>query len=327
MGAQDGRRKEGGTVARKNEELLAKLRSAEGAEARASVAAALLAPRNGREVVRGALHELIGNPAQAARPALHSLFDAYMSQGGSRDVGAYLRSDIVRALRPIAQLDDLDLLTTAVTTYEFPPPHFKEEAGLLRGGALVALAELDETTARYHAARLLTDPYTEPMSGEPALTAVRVLAALGEDVPLYTYAVQEPARMLPEVGGECLRCLSRLPRALVPSLVAHYADCAQPVVLLGLVDLLIQHEGGPQAPEYLVQLLQRAEDEDLYRYLVAAMLASGQALLHAIIADHAREERQAARVEVLLDLLPDAASDAGWREVVEALQARRRPRR
>ncbi|HEY6015338.1 MAG TPA: hypothetical protein VIU16_01020, partial [Gaiellaceae bacterium] len=57
--------------------------------------------------------------------------------------------------------------------------------------ALVALHAVDERLAGFHAARLLHDPHASPMSGEPAVRAVRVLAALGQPLPLYAYLVDE----------------------------------------------------------------------------------------------------------------------------------------
>lgn len=125
---------------------------------RAAFAATLLQPKLGLEVVRAALRVLVAHPHLPARPALVKLFDHYAEQGVTRDPGTYVRSEIVRALRRIAEVADIDLLERALLTYEFPAPAFKEEAALLRSGALVTLAELDDVRARFHATRLLADP-------------------------------------------------------------------------------------------------------------------------------------------------------------------------
>jgi hypothetical protein len=56
--------------------------------------------------------------------------------------------------------------------------------GFLRAGALLILNELDDSLAGFEATRLLVDGLTDPMSGEPALTAVRALASQGQAAAL-----------------------------------------------------------------------------------------------------------------------------------------------
>ncbi len=79
---------------------------------------------------------------------------------------------------------------------------------MLRGGALIVLSEVDEQVARYFATRLLADGYTERMSGEPALTAVQVLATQEEWLPIYFCAVQSANGAPAEVVADCLRQLT-----------------------------------------------------------------------------------------------------------------------
>src|SRR5687768_2546967 len=229
-------------MAESKETRLQKLRELAGdAEAQTAYAATLLQPKFGLEVIRASLRVLVKHPHAAARPALAQLFDYYASQGVTRDPGTYVRSEIVRALRPIAEPADVALLERGLLTYEFPAPAFKEEAALLRSGSLVTMAELDDVRARYHATRLLADPLTDPMSGEPALTAISVLAAMGELLPLYFYATQNQAQMQAEVASVCLRSLGAIPAEAVPPLVACYEECTNPALLVGLVDLLLAH--------------------------------------------------------------------------------------
>lgn len=310
------------------QQLLDTLRDpAQTAEARAAAAVDLLVPRSGQEAVRAALHFLVNHPTPAARPALRGLYSHYAENGVGRDPGTYLRSQIVRALRAVALPDDVDIFNQAVATYEFPPPAFKEEAALLRGGALVALAEWDETLARYHATRLLADPLTDPMSGQPALVAVDVLATFDEALPLFFYAMQAQDHLLPEIAGECLRRLTSLPAGLLPSVLHHYAECRRPALLVGVIDLLIQRQGGPEGLEFLARLLHQPPDLDLYRYLVAALLAAAKPELYSLLAESARLEQNPAHVAVLVEVLGELADQPEWREVVTALRGRRRPAR
>lgn len=291
--------------------------------ARAEYAVTLLQPRYGLEVLRAALRVLVMHPHLAARPALVRLYEHYASQGVSRDPGTYVRSEIVRALRPICEPEDALLLEHALMTYEFPPPSFKEEAALLRSGALVTLAEMDDVRTRYHATRLLADPLNDPMSGEPALTAVSVLVAQGELLPLYFYVTQDATRMQAEVASVCLRSLGRLPPEALPPLVACLAECTNPVILVGLTDLLLEHPDLAISQETLERLLQEVKDLDLYRYLAAALLASGNAELRQMVLGVAQGILDSTKQRVLMDVLSEAGDAQDVRAALAALQTRR----
>jgi hypothetical protein len=290
---------------------------------RAAYAVTLLQPKFGLEVVRAALRVLVTHPYPTARPALVRLFDHYATQGVTRDPGTYVRSEIVRALRPLCEPADIGLLEAALLTYEFPAPAFREEAALLRSGALVALAELEDVRARFHATRLLADPLTDPMSGEPALTAVTLLAAQGELLPLYFYATQEQARMQAEVASACLRSLGALPPEAVPPLVACYVACTNPVLLVGLVDLLLAHADLAVSQETFARLMVEVRDMDLYRYLATALLAAGNEDLRRLVLDAARGILEDAKHEVLADVLSEAGEGDDLRAALAALRARR----
>jgi hypothetical protein len=290
---------------------------------RADYAVTLLQPRYGLEVVRAALRVLVARPHLPARQALVRLFEHYATQGVSRDPGTYIRSEIVRALRPMIEPADVALLEQALMTYEFPPPAFQEEAALLRSGALVTLAEVDDVRARFHATRLLADPLTDPMSGEPALTAVAVLVAQGELLPLYFYVTQDATHMQAEVASVCLRNLGDLPAEALPPLVACYAECTNSVMLVGLTDLLLAHPDLAISQETLERLLREVKDMDLYRYLAAALLAAGNADLRRLVLDAAHGILDSAKQGVLLDVLGEAGEADDVRAALVALQARR----
>jgi HEAT repeat protein len=298
-------------------------------EARSEYAATLLLPKFGLEVVRAALRVLVARPHLPARAALIRLFEHYATQGVTRDPGSYVRSEIVRALRPICEPADVALLEQALLTYEFPAPAFKEEAALLRSGALVVLAEVDDVRARYHATRLLADPLTDPMSGEPALTAVSVLAAQGELLPLYFFVTQEQTRMHAEVASVCLRNLGALPAEAVPPLVACYEKCTDPLLLVGLVDLLVQHPDLTISQEKLARLMVEVKDLDLYRYLAAALLAAGKISLRRLVLEAASGIVEHGKQGVLVDVLKEVGDAEDVRSALAALQAKwiQRPRR
>lgn len=246
----------------------------------AEYAAGLLGERHGKDVLLAALAVLAEYGYPAARPALLRLYATQAADKGVRDQGGYFRRALLAALQPIARPEDVALLVQAVLTYERWPPDFAEDAVLVRAAGLVALNRVDEQLARYHAARLLVDPFVQPMSGEPAVTAARVLGAHGASTTLWMYVLEEHPASLGEVTAECLRQLTELPAALVPLLVERLGGAASAAVRLGLYHLLIHHGEGPQACDYLQRELETLRDEDVYRYLVLTMAASGQAALH-----------------------------------------------
>ena len=180
-------------------------------DAQSDFAVSLLQPRQKRDVLLAALKVLAKNPNPAAREPIRQLFEHFSADGRKRDPGAFTRRAVLDAWRPVALPADVPLILQAVNTYEFLPPGFKEDAILLRTGALLILNELDDTLAGFQATRLLVDGFSDPMSGEPALTAVRVLASQEQTLPLYLYAMQASEAAIPEVVSECLRSLTARP--------------------------------------------------------------------------------------------------------------------
>ena len=283
--------------------------------AQAAYALTLLDAKNGLEAVRAALEVLAKYPQDEARPKLRALYEHYAAHNGTRDVGAYTRSAILKALRRVARPADTDILLTAVTTYEFPPPAFAEEAGMLRGGALIVLSEVDEQVARYFATRLLADGYTERMSGEPALTAVQVLATQEEWLPIYFCAVQSANGAPAEVVADCLRQLTAAPLPVVQELVKQFGEGENLPALVGLFDLLLQHRSGPQGLDFLANFLQTTHDMDLYRYLCMVMATSPHASAREALAAAGRYELGRAKLEVLREVLELAPPDPALAEL------------
>lgn len=278
--------------------LLAELRTSWGDRSR-EIALVLLTEKTRRDTLRATLQWQRNNPVDDTRPNLIALYDHYARNNGAHDYGTFVRSDIVRALHPIARREDSALFQRAVTTYEFPPPSFVEEGAQLRSAALVALAELDLDAARFHAARLIVDEYTDAMSGEPAVSAATVLGALDEGVLLYSYVCDARNARRAEVVAESLRGLKRIDPDLLPGLIERLGSPPNPVVRIGLIDLLLRHEAGVQQPAWLVNEIKSAPIEHL-RYLLFTAIGQGDGnLLDQLIAalQHERtpERRTAAR--------------------------------
>jgi hypothetical protein len=288
-------------------------------DAQAAYAATLLSPKTARPALQAALDVLVRRPTSEARPALLALYKHFDADGRKRDPGAYVRRLIVAALRGILLPVDTPLLLHAVATVERLPPAFKDEAIPLRATGLVALNEADPDLAGYHAARLLADPNADRMSGEPCLTAARVLASQESLLPLYACAMQEGGPELPEVVGECLRSLTGIPTPLLPGLVERRGKDEHTLVLVGLCDLLIAHREGPQQADYLRSLLATSQDPDLVRYLALALLARRDEALRDMALAAARTETHPGRAAALREALAPFAGDRAVAEVLEGL--------
>jgi hypothetical protein len=278
---------------------LADLRDAP--QEQAAYANSLLRPKNGLEVIQAALGALAKTPFPPARDALRDLYWHYSEHNGTRDPGAYTRTAILKALQAIMGMDDTELVVDAVTTYEFLPPSFSEESALLRGTAIVLLAELDTRLSSFFATRLLADEHTESMSGEPALTAARVLSSHGEILPLYFYATQRPEGRHPEVTAECLRNLADAPDVVVRELIDQISDSDDRAALVGLFDLLLSGPNAPRHPDFINKYLQDTKDVDLYQYLLTIMVTSPYEAVHRLVGNAVEDERNEKKVAILRD--------------------------
>jgi hypothetical protein len=288
----------------------------------ASYAASLLDGKHGKDILQAALAVLAEHPQHSAREPILRLYAHYAANKGVRDQGGYFRRSLLEALRPLARRDDAELLAQAAATYEFWPPDFAEDAVLLRAAGLVALAEVDDEAARFHAARLLVDPYVQPMSGEPAVTAARVLGALGELTVLWSYVMAEHPPQLAEVVAECLRQLLTLPVSLLPGLIERFGPQTPLTSRLGLVHLLINHQAGPQGRDYLLRQLQETRDADIYRYIVMSMVAAGREPLLADLLESAKTLQDRNKLAVLAEAFDLLAHQPQFRQGAATIRQR-----
>jgi hypothetical protein len=185
------------------------------------------------------------------------------------DTGAMLRTAIVRALRRHASRDDVPLLERAATTYEHLPPLGTEVAESLRAAALIAMNEVEQPLASFHAVRLLFEPAA--LSGEPALTAAKVLASQDQLLPLYQYASTADPAVAPEVCAECLRSLIGAPLPVLREIAARFRECQDEIVLLGLFDLLLTHA---EFNAYILGFLAETRLDAVFQWLVTTVVAT-----------------------------------------------------
>jgi hypothetical protein len=246
------------------------------------------------EVLRAALAVLADAADPALRPLLHEKYAWCETSSVARDSSGFIRAGIVRALQPIVQPADAPVLMRALTTYQMQGMY--ELCAELRTAALLAMADLDPGMAALFAARFLTDPLTS-FSGEPALTAIRLLAAQGRSEPLFALASWEAGSG--QLVGEALRNLVDLDADLVNLLVARHLGSEDSQVTVGLFDLLLGHRERARWQDTILRYLVTTDDLDVYGIIVTSIVASrDEALIRALRA-LAGAERDRTRRQLL----------------------------
>lgn len=233
----------------------------------------LVATQRQQDIVEAALGVIAEAGDQRIRRTLLDRYTFFAADGIRRDAGCGLRAALLRALRHHAVPGDIPLLEQALSTYEFMPPTRAEVAADLRAAALVALAMVDPALASYRAVSALYDAYTSRLTGEPAVTAARVLASGGHELSLYAYVIQEKVPVA-EVAAECLRQLTGVPTAVLAPLMDRCLEDGNDVVLVGLFDLMLTHQARDTFTGRIVAYLDATRSYDLFRYLAAAIVAA-----------------------------------------------------
>ena len=243
------------------------------------------------DVLRRALSIVQAAGDSAARPILHR---AYERSDAKSDSGGFIRALIVRALRPIAHPDDQPILERALLTYQMVGMY--DTAGELRSAALVALNDINPDLAALHAARFLIDP-RNGNSGEPALSAIRVLAAQQNLPPVFAFAAW--CQGTSDLNGEALRSLGELPESLVWLLVGVYREREDEQELLGLFDLLLAHPARPRFRSEIEHFLRTTGLIDLYGLVAMQVVVTRDPDLIDLLRELAKTEADALRRSLL----------------------------
>jgi hypothetical protein len=196
-------------------------------------------------------------------------YQSLAADGPRRDSGGLLRAALIRGLLRRALASEVPLLESALQTYEFI--RSDEVACGLRAAALVAMADLDERLAAFHAVRLLGDPHTSQMSGEPAVTAARVLGSQGHTLPLYQRLLAPGVQ--PEVAAACFEGLGDAPASILGSLAEGPWQEAAGFVLLALIDVMLAHPDADHLANALAGIIESSDDLDVVRYAATAIVA------------------------------------------------------
>lgn len=233
-----------------------------------------------RELVRTAaladvLEAALDALRDAGEPSLRELVLERYAQIAANPVrldgGAHLRTVLLQALRPLARAEDVAVFESAVLVVEIG--YGKDVAQNLRAAALVGISSLDEPRAAWYAARLLDDrTNVSEVTGQPALTAVQLLAAIGRPELLYLEALRGGGH--PEVRAECVRQLTSLPPQLLKQLAASVLGGGDEARMIGFIDLALAHESLAAVVPELRAWMAATDKLDAYGFFVSAAVAS-----------------------------------------------------
>ncbi|NTV61930.1 MAG: hypothetical protein HGA65_00120 [Oscillochloris sp.] len=190
----------------------------------------------------------------------------------------------------------------------------------IRAAGLVALADLDPELAGFHAARLLVDPSTSRLSGEPGKTAAGILAAQSQQLALYLYTLREGQH--DDVSAECLRHLADAPDSIAHTLCTRFGPEASEAAQLGLIDMLLARPDRLRFREELRARLRTPGALTVFRYLAVVMAASRRRDLVAEVIAAVEAERDPQRLAALAEALALLPNDREATRALELAQAR-----
>jgi hypothetical protein len=234
---------------------------------------ALLGRAKNPEAIASAVGMLGESGDPRIRQVIAQKYEMLNAEPRRRDSGCFQRTALVRALRGRATTEDIAVLETALWTVEIIGRF--DAASELRAAALVTLNDVDASLACFHGARLISDAHE--MSGEPGVTAARLLAMREQLLPLY--ALVASGGGMPDVRAECLRGLTGLPVSLVTRLLEQYRDEKEATVVVGLFDLVLGHPSRSEFAGFVASFLDRTQSIDLYRFVVNSIVASRDPVL------------------------------------------------
>ena len=265
---------------RSQAELHRKLRGATAAEERRDIALLLLARTNSRQYVDDCLRALSAEPVRATlddshREILRDKCLGYFAES-KRDRAGMLREALTRLLVHIEHPDDADIYKLGVAAYHLQP--VDDVAQNLRAAALAGLAPIDPPLACVYAARFLGERHTSVFNCEPAMTAIDVLVASNQRLPIYQFLLRGGEGMARsgrgELTGKALESLGAdFPLHLYEELIAQYQALDQPTASVGVINYIIEGRG-EALYDRLQALVLSTRDTDLRRYGLVMMAAA-----------------------------------------------------
>lgn len=275
--------------------LLKQLRAATRPEERRDRALELLDITRSREKIDACLNALRHDDVldlldDAHRPVLRAKIEAYFTHP-ERDRGGLIREQITRLLAAIGHPGDIDIFTQGCDTYHRQPT--TDSAQNLRAAALAGLSRQDRDLACAYAVKLLGEPDTSTLNGQPSITAINVLAHHGQRLPIYQFVLRQGHDFIQRGNGEVVsRALETLGRGFPPALFAQlagmYIDLDVPVALSGIVNAITSHRLADLYP-LLERIITRTRHGELRHYTLVMLAAAREDALTAMLYRLARD--------------------------------------
>jgi hypothetical protein len=243
----------------------------------------------------------------AVREALRARFDDLTENGTRFDQGCELRVEIAKVLREIVAPEDRDLAERGLRTIQLQPPARVDVAQALRGQCLLLLERVDSKRAGFYAVDLLQDPHTSEFNGEPAVTAIQVLAERGEILPIWALA-RRPG-LPPDVLAQAFASLRRAPADLQSAALLGHLNAALADGINGEGTALVAAEaiilnGLKEAYPRVLELLRSTTNRNLFLYLATTIARSDDPDLRAQLTRLRGSLTDPDKLGVLRDLLP-----------------------
>lgn len=248
-----------------------------------------------------ALEALVETPAPGTREAVRALYEELDGDGSKRDQGCVMRGNIITILTAIADPRDASVAERAIETRE---KVFGDDVSYaLRARGLRMLARVAPDVLPFYAVEHLDD-YTD-YDGEPAATAIRLLAATGNFAALYAW-LRGPGMESPnlvrafdaftEAPTEIVR---RFVDGTIESAMRRQDETLCTVLAESIVNLEI--EGLYSA---LSALMSGRISDELYSYLAMLLAATNRAPLLAVLEEQLNRGRRPKLVLAALQVRP-----------------------
>ncbi len=289
-----------GPLARRRVDRMRALRS--DPEALHGFAIEVLTDEANPEIVKLAL-ESVGERVRGADHAiLRDIYDYFDANGAKKDPGGDVRVEVLKILWHLRSTSDVELAMRARDTVERT---FQANGEMIRAAGLALLAVLDPARAAVEAVLVLGRDDADllrrssPMNGEPALTAVRVLAATGESNALLLYVLGGSAPTA-EVTAAALKGLSGVDLAVLRPILSGLAGSEDDGVLMAVCDAVIELPPDPSLQAIAVRLLSSPTRGELYEFIASSIVASRReeliaALLESLPKEMSRKRLAAAK--------------------------------
>ena len=261
-------------------ELHAELRRSTEAESKRDLALELLVRTNRRQYLDDCLRALksacvLATLDESHRPTLRAAYMRFHDQP-TRDKAGMLRESLVRLLVHIEHPADADIYRLGLESYHLQP--VDDVAQNLRAAALAGLAPIDPSLACLYATRFLGEPHTSVFNCEPAMTALDVLVASNQRLPIYQFLLRDGEMMAKsgrgELTGKALESLGDdFPLSPYEGLMAQYQALDQPTASVGIINWVIDRRAESLYDQLEAAILE-TRDGDLRAYGLIMLAAA-----------------------------------------------------